>query len=360
MADNALETPLRAATGKSRNASVIDMFCGAGGMSLGFFQEGYEILAGIDSEPSCKRPFKSCHGNAGFLLDDALKVEPAYFRHRWNPHSARVLIACCPCQPYSQLNYADRDSDTAIDVFAERFAAFEADAIVMENVPWLLSYRQGRTWRGLMDALAAAGYKATATVADASRFGTPQRRKRLITLAARDAWIPPLAPEHEEGRRPTLLDAIGDLPPLESGEADPDDRYHFARKHGRKSVLKFRMVPEGGDWQDMPNAARPLRLRGAPKGQYKGLYGRPHRDGPGKTITTHFRNPDCGPFIHYEQHRGYTLREGARIQGFPDSVEWTPEGERVQGERVARLIGNAVPPPLARAVAKQLASALGL
>ena len=167
---------------------------------------------------------------------------------------------------------------------------------------------------------------------------------------------------------PSLRNAIGDLPTIEAGETHPDDPMHKAQSAGPKTIERIKATPEGGDWRDWPVALREPRFRkkfgDLPKRFLKDAYncsfGRARWDGPSYTLTTQFFRPGSGNFLHPKQDRCFSLREGARIQSFPDSFEFVPPGEEVSVQREARHIGNAVPPALGKAVAEQIASFEGV
>ena len=236
----------------------------------------------------------------------------------------------------------------------------------------------------MLKSLVDCGYKVNADVLNAFHYGTPQMRKRLVTVAARDAYVPSpprlhevnwsgddpceFIPGLEGGKLPTLRNAIGDLKPLAAGEADPDDPMHEAGSTGELTLKRIRATPEGGDWRDWPWELREPRFlkqfgdlpKAFLKDAYSNSFGRQKWDLPSYTLTTNFAHPGNGNFLHPKQDRGLTPREGARIQGFPDDFDFIPKGMKMNIKRESRHIGNAVPPPLAKAVALQIAETLGL
>ena len=370
-----------------RNASVVDLFSGVGGMSLGFQQAGYEVVAGYDNDPTCADPFESGHEGSVFRTADVLAVSGRDISAHFLPMRAKVLIACCPCQPYSALRRRpDRpvEDSTTIDAFAIQIRDIDADVVIMENVPALQTYKGGETLAVMIRALVNCGYKVNADVLNAFHYGTPQMRHRLVTVASRDGYVPSPARTHcpswsgedaggflpgvEGGDMPSLRNAIGDLKPLEAGESDPDDPMHAALSAGELTMKRIKVTPEGGDWRDWPVELREPRFKKKfgdlpkefMKDAYSGSFGRQRWDLPSYTLTTNFCKPGNGNFLHPRQHRAFTPREGARIQGFPDDFDFIPKGERMNMARESRHIGNAVPPPLAKAVALQIAETLGL
>ena len=374
-----------------RDATVIDLFSGVGGMSHGFQQAGYEIRAGYDWDATCADAFNSAHGTGKFHPADVLKVDGREISSHFDQTKLKVLIACCPCQPYSTLTRRPgrdtTDEQTTIDDFALQIADIDADVVVMENVPSLQAYKNGQTLALMLDSLAQLGYKVNASVVNAYWYGTPQRRKRLITIAARDAFVPepprvfsgswsgegeadggPLLPGAEGPPRPSHRHAIGDLPALAAGEADPHDPMHVCSPANPLTLKRIMATPEGGDWRDWPpelREARYLRKYGTRPAHmmddpYNSSFGRPYWDAPAYTLTTFFHRPSNGRFIHPRQERCYSAREGARLQGFPDDFAFIPQGKKFVMRRECRHIGNAVPPPLGKAIAEQIGRVLGI
>ena len=349
---------------------------------------GYEVRAGYDNDPTCADPFEGSHGDAKFRTADVLAVPGSEISQWFSPGKARVLIACCPCQPYSALKtnnpHTKKEDRTTIDSFAIQIREIAADVVVMENVVTLKTYKGGETFRLMLDALDGCGYRVNAFVLNAVHHGVSQLRKRLVTVAARDAFVP--APERMHGGDwsetgengmlpgaappdlPTIAQAIGDLRPLECGEQDPDDPMHRSYRLGPKTLERVKATPEGGDWQDWPYELREPRFQrkhgNVPRPHihdaFKQAYGRRFWNEPSYTLTTQFLTPANGYYVHPKQDRCFTPREGARLQGFPDDFPFIPEGQRMIGTREARHIGNAVPPPMAEAVARKIAETLGL
>lgn len=369
------------------SASVVDLFSGVGGMSLGFHRAGYEIRAGYDCDETCADPFERAHGDAQFRAADVLAVPGREISQWFAPGKARVLLACCPCQPYSLLrtnNPRAKDDDrTTLDSFALQIADIDADVIVMENVVALRNYKRGSTFKLLLDSLHGNGYKVNAMVLNAVHYGVAQLRRRLITVAARDAFIP--APKRMHGGDwtgeeigqalpgafppdvPTIGNAIGDIKPIAAGETDPDDPLHYARGFSRKTMARIKATPEGGDWRDWPPSLREPRnvrrygslARPHIHDAYQQAFGRRRWDEPSYTITTHFLSPTNGYYTHPKQDRCFTPREGARLQGFGDDFPFIPAAGQFKVIRETRHIGNAVPPPMAEAVAREIATTLG-
>ena len=359
---------------RSVNASVVDLFCGAGGMSLGFQQAGFDVVAGFDSNEECRYPFEANHKGASFFGGDVLAVPGGTIKSLFTPLATRVLIACCPCQAYSGLarRPAVRAPETTeLDAFGKQVSDIDADVVVMENVPDLKTWEGGETWRRLLAALHGCGYGVNGFVLDARDCGVAQSRKRLIVVAAKEGFVrkPDSLKEVRFGTGPlpglTLRDAIGDLPPLAAGESHPDDPLHVCSNLSPINIARAKASKPGGNWyDDWPAELRLPRqqeLKEASKeamranGMWFRVYCRKRWDEPASTLSTEFTDIGTGPNIHPGQDRGYSLREGARIQGFPDDFEFVEPGSKLRITKVAELIGNAVPPPMGKCIAERIA-----
>jgi len=289
--------------------------------------------------------------------------------------SADVVIGGPPCQGFSLLN-RDRDGDPRRALWYYFLKVVElcgASAIVMENVPQLLSSPE---FMEITRQLKAIGFiHVTSKVLNAADYGVPQFRRRAFIFASRTHLIAPPEPTHvnpdflrkvrESDLFPTSLspwrtvrDAISDLPPPVGTEvrADPPPlNLHFGRNPTARSLARYRAVPPGGNRFDLQRNRPDLTPRCWTKKKSGGtdIFGRLWWDRPAVTIRTEFFKPEKGRYLHPEQHRPITHREAARLQSFPDEFVFC--GSKLE---IARQIGNAVPPLLARAIAESLLQGL--
>lgn len=211
----------------------------------------------------------------------------------------------------------------------------------------------------------AIGYLVTAGILNAADYGVPQRRKRAIVLASRIGRVSLPTPTHCDSQKaPTLFEkgllpwetvgrAIGNLvepvgTEIRVGQVSPPLDLHFGRTPTKESLARYRCVPEGGNRFDLQKRRPDLTPRCWIRKKSGGtdLFGRLWRDRPAFTIRTEFFKPEKGRYLHHEQHRPITHREAARLQSFPDSFIFL--GAKIE---VAKQIGNAVPPLLAKRVA---------
>jgi DNA (cytosine-5)-methyltransferase 1 len=221
--------------------------------------------------------------------------------------------------------------------------------VAFENVPGMIGARWHGYFQELIDGLDALGFTTASRVLDAADYGVPQHRKRILVVASRlvDPRLP--KPSHAsvaEGsirRHRTVRDAIAHLAALESGDRDPKDEFHVARRHKPIALKRLKALTEGEARTDLPKRLR-LKCHQDHNGHYD-IYGRMWWDRPAPTLTSGCTNVTRGRFGHPEQHRAITLREAMLLQGFPRSAV-----VKGSGEAMSLQVGNAVPPPLAKRI----------
>lgn len=387
---------------------MIDLFAGAGGLSEGLREAGFKSLYANELVPTYAQTFAANHPDALVDSSDIRTVDAAEIRDRLKIKRGELALIAGgpPCQGFS-INAPKRSSeDHRNHLFREylRFVEeFQPRAVLIENVPGLVSFEGGATLEAILDSLRALGYVADVQILYAPLFGVPQTRWRTIILGLRDGGNPLEAfpePIHSAPMRvnftskfagrnivamprslelpshTTVHDALGDLPVLRNGEdgeaikeyrTDPQNDYqrvlragsegvanHEAARLGKINLDRLRHIPPGGNWTDIPFELLPSGMKQARRSDHTKRYGRVHPDGLASTILTKC-DPHWGAYFHYDQDRAFTVREAARIQSFPDTYVFT--GSRVdQYEQV----GNAVPPLLAAAVGRSVSAALGV
>lgn len=339
-------------------ASVVDIFCGAGGLSHGFKREGFEIAAGIDIDEDCRYAFEQNNG-APFIRRDVSTLETAEVNDLFSPGKKRVLIGCAPCQPFSA--YSQKNDDPKWQLlrqFGNLVDDVRPDVLSMENVPRLLTFKGGATFRQFVKKLVDADYHVAWDVLYCPDFGLAQTRSRLVLLASRLGPIELPAATHKGNHR-SVRDAIGKLPKLDSGGVDAADPLHRASRLSKLNTQRILAAEPGGTWRDWAKGlVAECHKVDTGKG-YSSVYGRMEWDEPSPTITTQFFGFGNGRFGHPEQHRALSLREGALLQGFPRYYEFVAPAERIQFKKLGRLIGNAVPVELAAAIARTVSRHLG-
>ena len=345
-----------AETRRSRSpvAAVVDLFCGAGGLSHGFFLEGFDIQAGFDTDERCRYAFE--HNNrAPFMRRDVAAMTGAEIAERFPPGMPSVLVGCAPCQPFSVYNQKNSDPQwKLLGDFSRLISEVRPAVVSMENVPRLKRFRGGTVFQNFVSALERDGYRVSPGMAFAPDYGVPQRRSRLVLLASRLGDIRLEEPTHDPAGYRTVADAIGRLPPLAAGGRDPDDRLHRASSLSPRNLARVRASRAGGTWRDWDGSLVTACHR-APTGQtYSSVYGRMAWDAPSPTITTQFHGFGNGRFGHPEQDRAISLREGAILQSFPPDYGFVEPAGPVHFSVLGRMVGNAVPVLLARAIARSI------
>ncbi|WBY08127.1 DNA (cytosine-5-)-methyltransferase [Sphingomonas sp. 7/4-4] len=348
----------RQGVGVSARGSVIDLFCGAGGLSHGFRLEGFDIVAGVDFDAKCKYPFER-NNDAPFLLEDVAKIDAGRLNSLFTPGLPRVLVGCAPCQPFSKYSQGREDGRwQLLEHFSRLICEVQPDVVSMENVPRLQKFMGSAVFSTFVRALRNNDYFVDWKIAYCPDYGIPQSRSRLVLLASR--FGPPGVPEatHTADRYRTVRDVIGDLPALTAGGADQADPLHRCSELSENNVKRMRASRPGGSWRDWKqDLVTPCHRRETGQG-YSSVYGRMKWDEPAPTITTQFFGFGNGRFGHPEQDRAISLREGALIQTFPPDYAFVPEGQKIEIKTLGRLIGNAVPVSLGQAIARRISAHL--
>jgi len=335
--------------------SVVDLFCGAGGLSHGFFLEGFTIAAGIDIDERCRFPFEQ-NNKSNFICQDVSKLDGDEVNDLFAPDQPKVLVGCAPCQPFS--SYGRKQDPTQwslLEDFAQIVGDVEPDVVSMENVPRLRSFKDGEVLKRFMTALEEAGLgKPTVVTAYAPDYGVPQTRSRLVLLASRHGAISLTPPTHNPDSYATVASTVGDLAELADGAVDKDDPLHKSSRLSPVNRRRIRASKPGGTWEDWPDEIVAACHKKDGGRSWPSVYGRMKWDEPAPTITTQFYRYGTGRFGHPKQHRALSLREGALLQSFPRDYEFAPSDDPVEITPLGRLIGNAVPVLLAQAIAKSV------
>lgn len=321
------ETPLT----HQMQPSFIDLCCGCGGFTQGLVDAGLRHVGGYDIDQAALRTY-----NANFLgLGYSSNIRNLHLP----PGAADILVAGLPCQGHSTLGKRARwdGRNTLWSPFLRLVSEVQPRAGAVENVtPFLKSRACMRLARGLE----ALGYRVTMGAVSALDFGVPQRRKRAVLIFARpECGVTPGLPR-PWSIRTSVRDAFVGLSTVPDGQNG-----HEERKHGELARRRFPHVPEGGTRLNLPEELLSPCWKRIGHGAATNSFGRLWWDRPADTLRTAFLKPETGRFIHPTAHRGLTIREGARLQGFPDHFAFLGGSE----QRAAQ-IGNAVPPPVARAI----------
>ncbi|CAH0190561.1 putative BsuMI modification methylase subunit YdiO [Microbacterium foliorum] len=329
--------------------AAVDLFCGAGGLSLGLQAAGISVVAGIDLDPNCQYPYETNIG-AKFIQADVSEVTGDSLTQLWPAGHLRLLAGCAPCQPFSKHRRGEDTSSEPgwglLDHFSRLVRETSPDFVTMENVSGV---QHSEVFLRFVTEL-ATNYDVDYEVVYAPNYGLAQHRKRLILVASRHGSVStprPLVSEHEYV---SVRDVIAGLPSLEHGEQDPSDPLHRSRSLSEINLKRMRASVPGGTWRDWPEDLRAECHKRASGSSFQSVYARMSWDEPAPTITTQAYSFGSGRFGHPDQDRSITLREAAMLQGFPREYKWTKPGESVRLAPIGRLVGNAVPPPLGKAI----------
>ncbi|WP_448041844.1 DNA cytosine methyltransferase [Bradyrhizobium liaoningense] len=330
---------------------MVDVFCGAAGLSYGLKQSGLRIAGGIDLDPACRYPFETNIG-ALFVEEDIRDVSAETLAKLFGDAPVKVLAGCAPCQPFSGYTTKRRNLDGRWELLLEFLRlVIEArpEIVTLENVPRLA---QLPLWSKFVSGLHTAGYQVSWSILDLSRFGVPQQRRRLVLLASRLGPID--LPVPNEGPAASVRKAIGNLPAIKAGEKHSTDPLHATRALTPKNLARIKHSKPAGTWRQWPKKMRTACHQNERGKTYPSVYGRMSWDKPAPTITTQFYGFGNGRFGHPEQHRAISLREGAILQSFPRKFEFVPKGKKISFKEIGRLIGNAVPPALGLKIGKAI------
>lgn len=337
--------------------SCIDLFCGAGGLTHGFVLEGLPVVAGIDMDPACRFPYEA-NNQARFMERDISTVSESELSALFGDADVKILAGCAPCQPFS--TYAQRyslDGNSKWGLlyeFARLATGTRPDVITMENVP---TVEKHAVFRDFVDTLEKLDYHVWYDIVDSAQYGVPQARRRMVLLASKYGKIQIIQPTREKPK--TVREAIGRLRPLKAGEAAPRDKLHVAATLSKKNLQRIRASQPGGTWRDWPEHLVADCHREERGRTYPSVYGRMEWNKPAPTMTTQCYGFGNGRFGHPTQDRAISLREAAILQSFPRDYAFVPKGHVVLCKVLGRLIGNAVPVDLGRAIARSINRHIG-
>lgn len=333
--------------------SVVDLFCGIGGLTKGLELAGLNVVAGLDINETCRYAYES-NNHAQFIATDITNYDGRNLAELYPAGDTRVLVGCAPCQPFSKYTQRYRkDGHTdekwrLLYSFVNMISIVQPTVVSMENVPEL---RKETVFTDFINALEQAGYHVWWQVVYCPDYGVPQRRSRLVLLASTLGIISLIDPLYEADNYITVRDAIGALPPIESGEICTTDTMHRSTKLSKTNIERIQNSTQGGTWKEWdPRLQLDCHKKASGK-SYGAVYGRMRWDEPSPTITTQFYGYGNGRFGHPEQDRAISYREGSILQSFPVDYSFIPEENGGFSLRDLGIhIGNAVPVELGRAI----------
>jgi|SRR6202453_2342078 len=333
---------------KTRPYKVVDLFSGAGGMTLGFVRAGFVPVLAVEKVKTFAETYTANFG-AHVIARDIADVVDAGGIH----FPADVVIGGPPCQGFSNLT-GNRENDPRRAMWRFYMDVVESTnckVFVVENVPNFLTSSEGQAIIRRARQLGFFIDESSIGLLLASKFGVPQNRKRAILMGSK---LGPIRLPQPNGHRMNVREAFKGIP-LKPTHEDIDHQpcfgpdLHLRRNPTPMSLQRYKHIPPGGNRFDLQKVAPELTpqcwIRKTEGGT--DLFGRLEWDGPARcTIRTEFYKPEKGRYLHPTEHRPITHWEAARLQTFPDDFKWC--GSRIE---IAIQIGNAVPPTLAEAIA---------
>ena len=352
--------------------NVIDLFAGVGGLSYGFSElPEFSIIAANEIDRNIAVAYKLNHPGVYMIDCDIKTLDKNLLEKAIKGENIDLIVGGPPCQSYSTLGKRFMDDRAGLFMQYKRILkTLMPDAFVFENVTGILSMDNGRLFTSVQTEFEELGYILKYKVLDAVNYGVPQHRERVILVGffGENPFDFPV-PTHGDGKIPyiSMKDALCDLPILKSGQRadeymkDADNPFleyvrkgsqklteHIAPKNGEHLIRIMESLKDGQGKDDLPESIRP-------KSGYCNTYSKLWWDRPAMTITRNFACPSSSRCIHPRDSRAMTVREGARLQSFPDKYVF------YGSESTKRLeIGNAVPPLLSKAIAKQMLVALNI
>ena len=345
-----------------KKIKIIDLFCGIGGLSHGLIKEGFDVVAGIDNDDTCRFGYE--HNNkAKFIHKDILKVSAQEIDQLFGEkeETVRVLIGCAPCQPFSTLNIKQvaENQLEPLEKFACLVKETLPDIVFMENVSGLANTEKYPIFKIFIDTLKENNYSFNKDkkyeIIDVSDYGIPQSRKRLVLLASRFGEIQLIKRTHKD-KKVTVRDVIKNLEPIAAGEISKSDPLHRASKLSSKNLKRIKATQHDGgnfrSWEE--DLILDCHKKESGKTYRCTVYGRMRWDAPAPTMTTQCVGLGNGRFGHPEQDRAISLREAAIFQTFPRYYKFSDPSKPVVVSHIAKFIGNAVPVELGSIIGKSI------
>lgn len=364
---------------------ALDLFAGAGGFSYGMEKAGIEVVVAIEYDKKIAKTYKKNHPKTIMINEDIRKV-PATSKESnlknlvpvqefFEDAEVDIIFGGPPCQGFSMAgNRIRKEKPFFLDernmLFLEFLRMVEKllpKVFIIENVPGILNYDEGRVKKEIEEKFTTLGYNVSSQILSAEKYGVPQKRKRAIFIGNRVGIdSEQLFPKetHFLNNEVTVWEAISDLPSLKSGEGEElqtyisepvsnyqrkmrnttDGKYynHIASVHLAKTIEILKMIKPGETMKDLPKEFQTKSI-------HSGAYGRMLKDEPSYTLTTRINTPSVGRITHPVDDRTITPREAARLQSFPDSYHFLGDITTI-----GMQIGNSVPPLLGRAIGKTI------
>lgn len=350
----------------TRQLTLIDLFAGCGGLTSGFAGTGHVVpIAAVEMDPDAAATYAQNFGEHVHVGDIAEWVNGDLGR-------ADIVVGGPPCQGFSQLGLKNPEDprNRMWDYYVQALTKIKPRYFVLENVPQFLKSSQFLEFsREIESGGRLSEFRLEIHIVNAADYGSAQNRRRAVVIGSPRS-LPPVVLSPVTDQHGTVTEVWADLPTLVSRTHLPHNSkmlngrvvpgpfslsdIHVTRSPTDLSMARYRAIPPGGNRKNLPDELKAPCWRKHNSGSGD-VMGRLHADRPSVTIRTEFFKPEKGRYLHPTAHRPITHAEAACIQGFPAEFLWC--GTKVS---IAKQIGNAVPPPLARAIADALLDHAGV
>ena len=329
-------------------------------MSAGLSCAGIRVLGAIDNDPDCRETYEANHPDSKFIQADITEIRPdkltAELGVEKNDDNL-LFVGCSPCQYWSIINSDKSKSHKSRNLLHDfmRFVRhYRPGFVLVENVRGIKRNAKESGLEDMLHFFDNNGYKYDFDILVAAHYGVPQSRRRFVLIASRVAEIKIPRTGNEIAIVKDKIGEKAELPKIAAGESPPArDSLHRSSSLSEKNIERLKLTQEGDLRCNKSWAQGDLLIpayKDKPDSYFKENYGRMAWDKPAPTITTKFFALSCGRFGHPEQNRAISLREGALLQTFPRHYKFKTKSIAA----TAKLIGNAVPPELARRIGKYL------
>jgi len=340
----------------------IDLFAGAGGLSLGAEMAGINVRYAVEKDPFAAKAYEINHPCAQMINSDINDITGKIIKKELKKSIPIILFGGPPCQGYSTSNQKTRNKDNPKNWLFQEFIRLAKEVnpewVLFENVKGIIETEKGFFREAIKKELEGLGYTCTEFMPSALCFGIPQKRNRFFMIGSKKGLVPKV--KDNKGKIITVEEAFADLPLLSNGAAidvlpyrkAAESKYakmlrgnlqccsgHLVSKNSALVLARYPFIPQGGNWSDIPES-----LMGNYKDKsrcHTGVYKRLKADEPALTVGNYRKSM----IIHPWEDRGLSVREAARLQSFPDSYQFYGSIGYQQQQ-----VGNAVPPLLAKAV----------
>ncbi|MCH8535975.1 MAG: DNA cytosine methyltransferase [Flavobacteriaceae bacterium] len=343
---------------KQTNFKAVDFFCGAGGVTCGFRQAEIKVLGGIDIDDVFKETYEKNNPGSKFIHNDISTLKFKDLKDKLGisiDDDDLIFVGCSPCQYYTNLKTdktKSEDSKLLLEDFQKFVDYFNPGYIFIENVPGFDRSKESPIGR-FKQFLLQRNYVFDDRVVNAKHFGVAQNRRRYVLIATR-VQDKISIPDGDKENIKSVKDVIGNYDefiPVEAGHVDSSDFMHTVAGLTEVNLNRIKKVKKDGgnrlDFADDNSLQLNCYIDHA---GHTDVYGRMSWEKPSPAITTKFRYTSSGRYGHPEQNRAISIREGATLQSFPKDYVFHSNSLSVIG----KMIGNAVPPELARRIVKNL------